>query len=181
MALLALGAGCTEDEHPDDLCGGNSTWTPGGAGETDAFEGSTLQYPNGHSMDWHETDPVVIQDELDVIELINDERVLRGLVKLQFDRALARCARGHSRHHYEHGYFQGHVNPEGDDFSSRIVNNGIDTESAGENIVYGSFTALSTYHGWKTSPPHNANMFNPCFIRIGVGRHQDVWTALFAR
>ena len=44
-------------------------------------------------MDWLETNPSIIEDELDLIEWINDERVKRGMFKLQFDRALSRCAR----------------------------------------------------------------------------------------
>src|SRR5688572_26580929 len=103
---------------------------------------------------------------MDLIELINAQRRSAGLVELQYDKALTRCARGHSRHHYEHSEFQGHTNPEGDDFSSRIVNNGIDTESAGENISYGAFNASTVFNGWMNSPPHAQNIHRDCFIRI---------------
>ena len=123
----------------------------------------------------------MIDDELEVIALINQERASRGLVELQFDRELTRCARGASRHSLEHGNFQGHVNPEGDDFTGRMNLNGIDSESSAENISYGAFTPLSVYQGWRNSPGHNANMFYECFLRIGVGKHQNVWTANFAR
>lgn len=180
-ALLLAILGCSKQEESDDICGPDSSWNPGGAGETDSFDGASRTYSNGHPLDWHETDSAVIDSELDLIVLINEHRANLGLNTLEFDRSLARCARGHSRHHYEHGLFQGHVNPEGDDFTHRMVNNEIDVEANGENISYGASTAQAVFNGWLLSPPHRSNMEYYCFVRIGVGRNQSVWTANFAR
>jgi uncharacterized protein YkwD len=143
--------------------------------------GATLQYSNGHSLDWLETDPAVIAKELELIGLINDHRTSLGLPELQFDRTLTRCARGHSRHHGEHGFFTGHDNPEGEGFTDRMINNGLDFEISGENIRYGALDAQEVFDGWLNSPDHRANLERLCFVRIGVGYHGLVWTADFAR
>ena|SRR5688572_2136187 len=91
---------------------------------------------NGHSLNWLETHPVVIDPEMELIDMINVYRADRGLPALEDDKELTRCARGHSRHHEEHGSFQGHTNPEGDDFVERMARNGIAGTIWGENIVY---------------------------------------------
>ena len=180
-ALFLACAGCSEKGSVGNPCGGDSFWIPGGAGDPDALDGPTRLYGNGHSLDWHETDPAVLADELALIDLINAHRQGMGLDPLQFDRMLTQCARGHSAHHYEHALFQGHVNPEGDTFVERMVKNGIDIESSGENINYGSITPQAVFNGWLASPEHRENVERTCFVRIGVGKHQSVWTANFAR
>ncbi|HZN61950.1 MAG TPA: CAP domain-containing protein [Planctomycetota bacterium] len=118
---------------------------------------------------------------MELIGLINSYRVGQGLAALEYDKELTRCARGHSRHHHEHGFFQGHVNPEGDDFVDRMARNGIASSKWGENISYGAFSPQVAFDGWLNSPPHVENMVRDCFTRIGVGCHVGVWTANFAR
>lgn len=182
IALFAAILGCTKASDSDEAdCGDESAWTPGGAGTPDPTLGATREYPNGHSLDWLETDPAVIDDEMRVIELINTYRASRGRGPLLYDRALTRCARGHSRHHYEHGFFQGHTNPEGDDFAERMEANGLTPSTSGENISYGALTPLDAFEGWLNSPGHRENMERGCYTRIGVGCHGVTWTANFAR
>jgi uncharacterized protein YkwD len=125
--------------------------------------------------------PNVIDDEMRLIDLVNSYRASRGRSALFYDKALTRCARGHSRHHHEHGFFQGHANPEGDDFPQRLAANGISAETSGENISYGAPTPLLAFEGWLNSPAHRENMERGCYTRIGVGCHGGVWTANFAR
>lgn len=123
----------------------------------------------------------MIVDEMELIGLINAHRASHGLSQLQYDKALTRCARGHSRHHFEHDFFMGHTNPEGEDFSHRMGRNNLDFEMSGENIRYGGGSASSVFQGWLDSPDHRANLERACWVRIGVGLHQTVWTANFAR
>ena len=122
----------------------------------------------------------MIADEIALIGLVNMHRSGLGLEPLQFDRLLTQCARAHSRHHYDHGLFEGHVNPEGDDFSTRMSKNGIDMESSGENVAYGAVLPQIVFQQWLNNPADRENIERMCFIRIGVGRHQDAWTANFA-
>lgn len=173
--------GCSESGSVVDPCGGESFWIPGGKGDTDPHLGTTRTYGSGHALDWLENDPAVIADEIALIDLINGHRNALGLAALQFDRMITRCARGHSRHHFEHGNFQGHLNPEGHSFVERLVMNGIDIESSGENLAYNFIAPLEVFNAWLASPPDRENLERMCFIRIGVGKHQAVWTADFAR
>ena len=181
IALLGCLLGCSKAGDSGQDCGDESAWTPGGEGEPDPTYGSTRTYTNGHSLDWLESTQAVLDDEMRVIELINSYRASRGIGPLYYDKALTRCARGHSRHHYEHGYFQGHENPEGDDFAERMAANGIPATASGENISYGALTPVSAFEGWLNSPPHRENIVRECFTRIGVGCYGVTWTANFAR
>lgn len=118
---------------------------------------------------------------MEIIRLINSYRAFLGRGELFYDNALTRCARGHSRHTFEHGQFQGHVNPEGDDWAGRMAKNGIESSTSGENISYGAFSPQAAFDGWLNSAPHRENMQRKCFTRVGVGTHGGVWTANFAR
>jgi uncharacterized protein YkwD len=42
--------------------------------------------------------------------------------------------------------------------------------TAGENIAAGYPTAPAVFEGWRNSPGHNANMLEPAFTAIGIGR-----------
>lgn len=143
--------------------------------------GPTRTYGSGHALDWRETDAAVIADEIAVIDLINAHRTGIGLDALQFDRLLTQCARGHSRHHYEHANFESHVNPEGDSYVQRMSMNGIDFELSGENLRYHTILPQTVFQDWLNDPSDRANIERMCFIRIGVGKHQEAWTAKFAR
>lgn len=123
----------------------------------------------------------MIADEIALIGLINMHRASIGLENLQFDRMLTRCARGHSRHHYEHGFFQGHQNPEGDDFLARMEINIIDVESSGESLAYSAVLPQTVFQQWMNTTADRQNIERMCFVRIGIGKHQDAWTANFAR
>lgn len=180
-AFIVALFGCSEGGSVGNPCGGDSFWVPGGEGEPDPQVGATKTYGSGHPLNWLETDTVILDDELALIDLINAHRKGLNLAELKFDRELTRCARGHSRHHYEHGDFEGHVNPEGHSFAERMAMNNIDIESSGENVAYNHQTAVAVFSHWLSNPPDRANIERMCFVRVGVGRHQDAWTANFAR
>ena len=180
-ALLWAVAGCSEKGSVGDPCGGESFWVPGGAGETDVQDGPTRTYPNGHALDWLQTDPAVVSDEMALIGLINTHRAGLGLDPLQYDQMLTRCSRGHSAHHYEHALFESHVNPEGQSFDDRMAMNSIDYEGTGENLAYNTILPQTVFNLWLANPSDRANLERMCFIRIGVGKHQEAWTANFAR
>ena len=59
--------------------------------------------------------------------------------------------------------------------------NGIDVESSGENLAYNLVQPQTVFDLWLASSPDRENMERMCFVRIGVGLHQGVWTANFAR
>jgi uncharacterized protein YkwD len=147
----------------------------------DSLNGATRTYANGHSLDWHETDPAVIASEIALIGLINAHRASLGLDELQFDRLLTQCARGHSHHHHEHNLFEGHVNPENQSYVERMAMNGIDFEISGENLAYNIILPDTVFQQWLNSTEDRSNIERMCYGRIGVGLHQGAWTAKFAR
>lgn len=128
--------------------------------------------------------------------LINAERRKRGLAPLDWDEALARVARGHSRDMAKRNFFS-HNSPEGHDFSFRYaagnykcgVRVGSVIYTGAENIfqnnLYDSVTTVNgreyfgwnseeeiaetTVGGWMKSTGHRKNILTPHWGREGIG------------
>ena len=72
-------------------------------------------------------------------------------------------------------------------WSQNIYNYGYPTgQGIGENVLAGRKSASGALALWKTSPGHNANMLNPKWKTIGVGRAVNIdgrydyyWTTTF--
>jgi len=107
--------------------------------------------------------------EWDFVNKINAYRVENGVGKLQMSRSLAAAARHHAYYSsrtddvdhtlgskswvdniYDYGYPQGY--------------------HMGENVLAGRQSSSGALSLWKTSAPHNKNMLDPAWTRIGVGR-----------
>ncbi len=67
-------------------------------------------------------------------------------------------------------YFS-HTDSLGRDPFTRMAFFGYDTSGySGENIAAGYATASDTFTQWKNSAAHNANMLDPNYFSLGVGR-----------
>jgi len=134
--------------------------------------------------------------EKTIHELVNRERVSRGLKPLAWDGSLATVARTHSQDMAKRGYF-GHLSPEGEGFDKRYgkaryrcaLRVGDTVHLGAENIalgnLYASVTTLkgvkyfnwntegkiarTAVQGWMASPGHRANILAPYWKREGVG------------
>jgi uncharacterized protein YkwD len=114
------------------------------------------------------------QEELDlaqdVLDLVNAERVSRGLDPVVEDAGASEAA-------YEHAFdmdardFFGHVNPSGEDPGDRLDRAGVSWSIAGENIARGQDSPAEVMSEWMASPDHRANILHPDFTRLGVGVH----------
>ncbi len=130
--------------------------------------------------------------------LINKERAAHGLSPLDWDDALARIARGHSKDMANRSYFS-HDSPESRDFSFRYreqayscaIRTGNTIHLGAENIalnhLYQSVTTIdgvpyydwnsldqiarSTVQGWMDSPGHRKNILTPHWLHEGIGVH----------
>ena len=130
--------------------------------------------------------------------LINREREKHGLARIDWNEALSRIARGHSRDMAKRDYFS-HDSPEGQDFSARYrqagfscaLRSGMTIYAGGENIfqnnLYDSVTtagdrkyydwnteeriAETTVQGWMASPGHRKNILTPHWRTEGIGVH----------
>jgi len=134
--------------------------------------------------------------EKSIHALINRERAAHGLSPLDWDEALTRIARGHSKDMADRGYFS-HDSPEGRDFSYRYLRQGYTCalrignpiHTGAENIAflsrYRSITmingvaypdwntaeqiAVSVVQGWMNSPGHRKNILTPHWLNQGIG------------
>ena len=105
--------------------------------------------------------------ELEMLELVNEERIKEGLNSLEWDPEILPVARAHSADMFSRGYFS-HVSPEGKTPSDRIRAGKVRFLTAGENLALGP--TLSICHsGLMNSPGHRANILNPAYGRVGIG------------
>ena len=105
--------------------------------------------------------------EAKMLELVNQERVQRGLKPLKADPQLAVVGRMHSQDMFARGYFS-HYTPEGKDPFDRMKASHVHFLSAGENLALGQ-TLMICHEGLMNSPGHRANILNPSFGRLGIG------------
>jgi uncharacterized protein YkwD len=105
--------------------------------------------------------------ETQMLELVNQERVSRGLKPLEADPELTEVARKHSADMFARGYFS-HYTPEGEDPFARMKDAGVKFRIAGENLALAP-TLQIAHTGLMNSPGHRANILRPQFGRVGIG------------
>jgi uncharacterized protein YkwD len=105
--------------------------------------------------------------EKKMLDLVNNERVSRGLQPLAADPELTEVARRHSADMFARGYFA-HDTPEGRTPFDRMEEANVRFLTAGENLALAP--TLSVAHtGLMNSPGHRANILRPQFGRLGIG------------
>jgi len=119
------------------------------------------------------------------VGLINAYRQQNGIATpLQVSIALTNAAKWHSGDMVQFGYFD-HVDHFGRDPFERMEAFGYGYLTAkAENIAAGNATAAATFDQWRNSPSHDANMRDPAYRVIGVGRvaggpYGHYWTLTF--
>lgn len=105
--------------------------------------------------------------EQEMLRLLNEERIERGLEPLTLDKRLQELARDYSRDMFQRGYFS-HYNPEGQSPFDRMEIYGISYRYAGENLALAPSVELA-HQGLMNSPGHRANILSPNFTKIGIG------------
>src|SRR6478735_7711135 len=118
--------------------------------------------------------------EVQVQQLVNNERSKAGLKPLQMDWELQRTARVKACDMAENKYFS-HQSPTYGSPFDMMKQFGITYKTAGENIAYGQKTPAEVMNAWMNSPGHKANILSKNFTHIGVGYVQDgsYWTQQF--
>lgn len=121
-------------------------------------------------------------EEQQVLDLVNQERAVRGLNLLAADELLSNAARAHSQDMSQKNYFS-HTSLDGRSAGQRIAESGYSFNTWGENIAAGYTTAASVMNGWMNSAGHKANILNTSFCDIGVGYAAAgrLWTQDFGR
>ncbi|WP_158825463.1 CvpA family protein [Mucilaginibacter lacusdianchii] len=105
--------------------------------------------------------------EVQMLDLVNQERITRGLTALQPDPELAAVARKHSVDMFARSYFS-HYTPEGLDPFDRMHKDHIRFLTAGENLALAQTLSIA-HTGLMNSPGHRANILNPAYGRVGIG------------
>lgn len=121
--------------------------------------------------------------EMQVVELVNQERAKQGLKPLKYNWELARVARYKSMDMRDNGYFS-HTSPTYGSPFKMMRDFGIRYTRAGENIAYGYLTPESVMRGWMNSSGHRKNILSPNYTEIGVGVAKSssgriYWTQMF--
>lgn len=117
-----------------------------------------------------------------MLGLVNNYRARSGVGPLAASLSLDRAALWKSADMAVNRYFS--HDDLGRGWQQRFNDCGYGTAADGENIAEGHPDAAQTFEQWRTSPPHNANLLNPSYHAIGVGRAEApggdwYWTADF--
>lgn len=125
--------------------------------------------------------------ESSLIQLINQERLSRGIGTLSQQSQLAAAARVHSED-MACNDFVSHTGSDGSLPWDRARAQGYSYSAIAENIFAGSSSAQSIFNGWMNSTGHRDNMLNPTYTEIGVGyqywsdsTYKAYTTAVFAK
>ena len=105
--------------------------------------------------------------EAQLVDLINQARAQQGLPPLTPDQRLTDAARKHTELMVQHSALS-HEFPGEPAFQIRISNEGLPSDSQGENVDLNQ-TIVGAHEALMKSPPHRANILDPDYNVVGVG------------
>lgn len=124
---------------------------------------STAQPSTG---DDYTTASAQAQEEI-LLNLLNQERISRGLTPLTLDPALTRLARIKSNDMKANHYFA-HESPTHGRVKDMLTRFGYAYVSAGENIAHHA-TAQKSHAAFMSSAAHRQNILNSAWKKVGIG------------
>lgn len=123
-----------------------------------------------------------------MLRLVNDARrsgydcrsrgVFAPTSEVALEPRLTRAAQGHADDMKTNGYFS-HTAQDGSTVGVRTTRASYTWSRVGENIAYGYPDAVMS--GWLGSDGHCANLMNPGYTELGVGKGGTYWVQVFAR
>jgi uncharacterized protein YkwD len=114
--------------------------------------------------------PTLDAEQTAFLTLINNYRAANGAGPLQVSIALQNASQWMSSDMAAKNYFNHTDSLSRDPFSRMAAFGYAYPTASGENIAAGNSSAQSTFDQWKASSGHNANMLNPSYKVIGIGR-----------
>lgn len=105
-----------------------------------------------------------------IFEITNAFRSSHGLNVLKWNEKLSKASKLHSKDMKNRGYFS-HENPDGKKPSDRVIAQGYNMRTVGENIAAGFSNGISVIDIWINSKGHRDNILNTLFNEIGIGWH----------
>jgi len=116
-------------------------------------------------------------EEVRCMREVNLMRSLLGLNVLTFDPLLGNAARDHSADMQKYNFFSHESSIDGKKTPwDRAKLAG--TSAGAENIAAGMKDGVGAFRTWWYSPGHHKNMMGDS-TRIGIGRQETLWTAMF--
>jgi len=111
--------------------------------------------------------------------LVNAERGKHKLAPLKIDEKLSQMSQAFAQDMADKNYFS-HVSPNGGTMEKRFATAGIPFSWAGENIAEGQPTPSQVVKAWINSPEHLANLLQPNYHKIGLGKVALIWVQDFS-
>lgn len=77
-----------------------------------------------------------------------------------------------------------HTGENGSSFWDRMIIEGYNPKTGGENVAYGYSTAEEVVQGWMNSSGHRANILNTTWTEVGygvAGNNSKYWCTVFAK
>ena len=106
------------------------------------------------------------RDEIQMMNLLNQERANAGLPKLSFSQQLANAARKHTQLQVERGQLSHQFSGE-PELIDRVGATGLRFDASGENVAYAP-SVEDAHLDLMNSPPHRANILNPQYNAVGI-------------
>ena len=118
-----------------------------------------------------------------VLRLVNQERSKQGLSALTLDKRLNTAAQKKAEDMRDKNYFD-HQSPTYGSPFDLMRSEGINYQTAGENIAAGQQSAQAAMESWMNSSGHRANILNKNYKHLGVGfctggRYGTYWVQEF--
>lgn len=105
--------------------------------------------------------------EMQLVNLVNQERAKNGLQPLTIEMRIVKTARMKSQDMIANKYF-GHQSPTYGSPFDLMKSQGVTYKNAGENLA-GAATVARAHTLLMNSSGHRANILNPKFTKIGIG------------
>lgn len=121
------------------------------------------------------------KDQIQILKLVNKERVTRGLTPLKLNKVLNQLANIKSNDMYKNNYFSHNSPVYGSPFDLMKQYN-VKYMTAAENIAKGQDTPDYVMKMWMESKGHKKNILNPRFKEMGISRdnfNNNIWTQMF--
>lgn len=118
-------------------------------------------------------------DAQELLKLVNQERVSRGLNPLTLNKELSDSAFKHSKDMKDNIKNLNHTGSDGSQFWERAKRDNYQGSAKGENIAWGQRTPQQVHNAWMNSPPHRANILTEGITEMGIGRDGNFWTQVF--
>jgi uncharacterized protein YkwD len=108
------------------------------------------------------------QWEQEVLDLVNEERVSRGLGAVRANATLKDMAADYACEMITGGFFA-HVDPNtGSTLGTRTEDHGYEFLKVGENLAAGQLSPEEVMAAWMNSEDHRANILDADFVELGV-------------